>query len=100
MYINDSVNTAPKKSFSLAKKNDTTSTTAKTMTQSEFSKQLNPAVAVNKVNERAEPLRYKGDAQIMANPPSKQSNIFDNKYIMYGGIGLLALGLIYFVTKD
>lgn len=28
------------------------------------------------------------------------ASIFDNKYIMYGGIGLIAIGLIYFMTQD
>jgi hypothetical protein len=28
------------------------------------------------------------------------TSIFDNKYVMYGGIGLIALGLIYFMTQE
>jgi hypothetical protein len=28
------------------------------------------------------------------------TSIFDNKYVLYGGIGLIAIGLIYFMTQD
>ena len=98
MYVNDSVNTNTKKTFTIAKKDN--ATVGKTMSQSEFSKQLNPAIALNKVVEKAEPLRYKGDAIIVTPPQNKQSNLFDNKYLLYGGIGVLALGLLYFITKD
>ena len=27
-------------------------------------------------------------------------SLFENKYVLYGGIGLIAIGLIYFMTQD
>jgi hypothetical protein len=29
-----------------------------------------------------------------------KNNLFENKYVLYGGIGLIAIGLIYFMTQD
>jgi hypothetical protein len=28
------------------------------------------------------------------------SSMFENKYLLYGGIGILALGLLYYMTQD
>ena len=28
------------------------------------------------------------------------SNLLDNKYLIYGGIGILAIGLLYYITQD
>jgi hypothetical protein len=52
------------------------------------------------------------DNQKMALQPVKETGVvitksndtsgslFDNKYVLYGGIGLIAIGLIYFMTQD
>ena len=31
---------------------------------------------------------------------STVSSMFDNKYLLYGGIGLIAIGLLYFISQD
>ena len=42
----------------------------------------------------------KESGAIITKSNDTSGSIFDNKYVLYGGIGIIAFGLLYFMTQD
>lgn len=40
------------------------------------------------------------ESGVIIKSSDQKTSFLDNKYILYGGIGVLALGIIYFMTQD
>ena len=40
------------------------------------------------------------ESGVIIKSSDEKTSVFDNKYLLYGGIGILALGIIYFMTQD
>lgn len=71
----------------------------KTMSYADFKKTLVSPITVTKPNQALQPIKVDSPESIVFKSDEKP-NMLDNKYLLYGGIGLVALGLLYFIYKD
>lgn len=107
MYINDSASNLTNSSTSFGQAlQQKLAMNSKPLTINDIKASTNPVSAsivkqaTGIVDNQKMALQPAKESGVIIKSSDEKTSVFDNKYLLYGGIGILALGIIYFMTQD
>lgn len=119
MYINDSSSTSANANTSFVQSSGVVGggtfseafkkkfpTATKPLTINDIKASANPtsasivSQATGIVDNQKMALQPVKETEVVITKSNDTSSLFNNQYLIYGGIGILALGLLYYITQD
>ena len=119
MYINDSSSTFANANTQFVRSSGVTGggtfseafkqkfpTATKPLTINDIKASANPtsasivSQATGIVDTQKSTIQQMKETGVVITKSNDTSSLLDNKYLIYGGIGILALGLLYYITQD